>query len=88
MDYHFIDSRTGEIADIQQVQDQFIGSLHNVTIGIIEFPLLTMIGDYCTLNDNIFNYAHFLHIPTLIDLSDSHVYLDFLAGKYIYQSYR
>jgi len=85
MHYQFIDSVTNEPADLAQVEYEFMEEISDPT-GLLEFSFLTMIGDYCTMSGD-FDYSRFLHIATLIDLADSHIYLDFLAGRYRYRSF-
>lgn len=85
MHYQFINQDTQEPADLAQVEFEFLEDLNDPT-GLLEFSFLTMVGDYCTMS-GAFDYSKFLHIATLLDLANSHIYLNFLHGKYHYKSY-
>lgn len=86
MFYQFIDPKTDEPVNIEEVENEFVARLRSPS-RLLDFPLLTMIGDYCLLHGE-FDLQRFIRVAGMIDLGDSHVFLDFLHGKYHYKSFR
>lgn len=87
--YHFLD-RNGETVALDKIDEELCKDLNTEcpqSTFSTEFELLTMVGDY-SYREGYFSNSAFIFASTTLPDDMIVVFLDYLNGKYKYESWR